>query len=220
MLCGSILFHGALVGTAALWARSPARIDPLPGTTEIGIQDEGTPGPDIGSSEPLPPPAPSEPAAPVVQNSELVDDIPPTIDQDITDPSTPRPPSPIRSTPTKKILTPSRTTAASSSQSTGLSIHSGTSLGNSGNGAPGNSASAIGWRMPKPPYPYALRSQRIQGVAKLRITTDSTGRVSDVVILRSTGNSSLDANTIERVRAEWSGPPNTSTIREVEYKLQ
>ena len=214
MFCGSLVFHGALVGTAALWvhpADTPTKIE----TTEIFIPPGDDPQPiNTGSELPAAPVQP-EPVAPTVQDSNPVNDAPPIVDQEITDPSTPRPVSPPRNTPARKITNASRA-AVPGAQGSGSSSHPGTMAGSPGSGL----GTTTGWRIPKPPYPYALRSQRIQGVARIKITTDSTGRVSDAVILKSTGNSSLDENTIQRVRAEWSGPPNASTVREVEYKIQ
>lgn len=220
MLCGSLLFHGTLVGTAALWPHStPPPTDFIYYCPTIDVVDE--PGPAV-DYKPLDAPtfAPPEITPPEERNSLSETDIPPDLDQEVADPGPAKPVTPPRSTPTRKPTRP-----AVSNMSTGprpnLSTGSvANSVGGFGAGQPGNGTGMVGWKIPKLIYPATLRSQHVQGVAKLKIATDANGHVSEVVILKSTGNSLLDANTVQRVRLTWSGPPNASTVREVEYRLQ
>ena len=61
------------------------------------------------------------------------------------------------------------------------------------------------WRVhaPQPPYPDAARRQHITGSGfyKLRVLI-KTGRVQEVIMLRSTGNKDLDKSAIKTL-AQW-----------------
>ena len=71
------------------------------------------------------------------------------------------------------------------------------------------SAKALALSAPRPAYPYEARRQRItgSGVALLRIDP-TTGRVTEVTMVQSTGSSILDAATVSGLR-QWSFRPGT-----------
>ena len=82
----------------------------------------------------------------------------------------------------------------------------------------GQKVGTAGWRTPRPPYPTAALASRIQGSGSVRITTDASGNVSNVVI---TGpiNPLLDANTRSFARGNWKGPPNQTRTVPVIYRI-
>ena len=86
------------------------------------------------------------------------------------------------------------------------------------NGNPVAGSSTVPWVMPHPPYPAFLRNLPSVSVT-VRITTDSSGQISNVVIARSTGNAALDTYTVSRVRGSWHGPANASHTTEFIYQL-
>ena len=65
---------------------------------------------------------------------------------------------------------------------------------------------------PRPEYPYEARRQRATGSGVALLTVDpTTGSVSDVRMLRSTGNLVLDNATISSLR-RWRFRPGTVSI--------
>ena len=76
-----------------------------------------------------------------------------------------------------------------------------------------------GWRTPKPPYPTAALASRIQGKGSVRISTDGSGNVVNVVITGAI-NPMLDANTRTFARSNWKGPPNSTRTVPVIYQIR
>ena len=74
--------------------------------------------------------------------------------------------------------------------------------------------------MPPPPYTRAVRASQVTGTTTVRITTDAVGRVSNVVIVKTTGSSALDNHTSSYVRNNWHGPPNASRTTEFVYVVR
>jgi TonB family protein len=72
----------------------------------------------------------------------------------------------------------------------------------------------------KPPYPYQARAARLQGSGSVRVVFDGSGHVSSAVIEQSVGSGILDSNTISYAKANWTGPPNTTTTVPITYRLQ
>ena len=212
MLGGSLLVHGGLVGIGALM------VQPEPPIIYVDWQvpeDDGSPPPPVKVTDP-------------VEQPTMVDG--PTATPDVIDLSVPTPPSvpddttfaePASPTPRLKIavkpVAPTRAnTVHTPSSASGM-------LGNGALGSTGASRSAgvATWVMPHPPYPAAIRRLvSAGGLTTVRITTDATGRVSSVVIVRSTGNPMLDAHTVSYVRENWRGPANASRTTEFLYQLR
>lgn len=69
---------------------------------------------------------------------------------------------------------------------------------------------------PWPNYPYEARRSHITGRGVLRIYVDETGRVTDVKVLKSTGNRQLDDAGLTAFR-HWRAKPGTR--REVDMPL-
>ena len=76
-----------------------------------------------------------------------------------------------------------------------------------------------GWHTPLPPYPLIAKSARIQGSGAVRISTDSSGKVTSVVIARPI-NPILDAHTRSFALANWKGPPDSTRTVPVSYQLR
>ncbi len=210
-LSGSLLFHGSLIGVAALWTTHP--VAPISTVTQVDLVDPEPPG------ELLPPAIPpSEPEAPppVLKMAEPVDNPPPVFEPGADDMSlaTPAPHPVVSRTPSHPMTasTGPRTVLAPGHVST-----SGPAGGNSGSGLPG---AGTRWNKPKPAYPAPARLAHIQGNGSVRVTTDASGRVVNAAMVQSTGNPLLDDTTCRAARSGWSGPPNSSLTVPVTYQLQ
>lgn len=218
MVAGSLVFHCALVGLAAIWPAPKSYNLPDP-VTEIGLDDKlgeevqklvvpedaPTPPPD---STPEPTPPPDEAETP-----------PPTEDPDMTEPeATPSPP------PKPKAPRPAATPAPANAKRGAVArpgqvdgnVDSSTRL----TGTPGGSKIGQGWKLPKPNYPYQARASRVQGSGSVRVSTSASGNVISATIVQSAGSGVLDSNTIQFAKSNWSGPPNATTTVPITYKLQ
>ena len=207
-LAGSLLFHGSLIGVAALWPTRP--VAPPLKITEIGLVDPEPPGPQLPpSSQPSEP----DPAPPVAKVSEPTDDQPPIVETDPNDLTL--------STPVPRAATraPSRPSSATSQVRT---THAPGNLpvGGPTSGVSGSPGAGVRWNKPKPVYPPSLRAAHIQGSGSIRVTTDASGHVVSAVITQSTGNALLDDNTCRAAKRDWSGPPNSALSVPVTYRLQ
>ena len=78
------------------------------------------------------------------------------------------------------------------------------------------------WVMPKIPYPHAAMLSHEQGIVRLTMTTDATGKVVKVVVAVPAKQADLPEISKECVRwilAHWSGPPNTTAKTQLEFRL-
>ena len=64
-------------------------------------------------------------------------------------------------------------------------------------------------RAPKPVYPSRARSARLEGVCRLRLSIDRTGRVRGAVVVSSSGHEELDAAALQAVK-RWRFRPATA----------
>jgi TonB family protein len=87
-------------------------------------------------------------------------------------------------------------------------------------GVPGSLKGGGTWSMPHPPYPAAARASHVTGTTTVSISTDATGKVSNVTITASAGNAILDHFTQVYVKDNWKGPPNSTHTTTFEYRLQ
>ena len=213
MVAGSLLFHGSLIGVAALWPVHPKEPAPYI-TTDLG--DEPVPAAD--PQTPAAPPSEAEPEAPVLKAVEPVEDQPPVVEPSIDDMSqatpTPRPAARAASRPNPALST-LHTVRTPGSLSTG-----GPASGTAGIAGAGHPGSGVRWNVPRPAYPAALRLAHVQGSGKVRVTTDGAGRVVDAVIVQSTGSFVLDDQTCRTAKLQWSGPANATTTVPITYQLQ
>ena len=76
------------------------------------------------------------------------------------------------------------------------------------------------WRTPRPPYPTQARMSHLTGTTTVRVTTDASGSVSSVQILKSAGSAILDSSTQGFVKMNWKGPPNSTRDTSFDYRLQ
>ena len=75
------------------------------------------------------------------------------------------------------------------------------------------------WHHSRPPYPAQARMAHIEGSGSVKVTTDASGHVVSAEIVQSVGNGLLDSNTKQYALANWSGPPNSSTVVPITYRL-
>lgn len=213
MLGASLLLHGGIVGIAALWLQP----EPQKGSvvTDIWLDEGGNPPP---ASPSLAAPEPPEPTS----SPDVVVDQPiPTPPESTEDPDFAQIPTPI---PPPRRATPSRAVTAVRTTSPQPDARSA-ATGQPPTGMPGGPSIgaanvAAAWVMPHPPYPHVSAGGRPTGSTTVRIITDASGRVSNVVIVKSTGNPLLDNQTQIFVRMNWHGPPNASRTTEFVYEIR
>ena len=166
--------------------------------------------------EPEPPPPPPEPEPPV---PEPEPEPAPMEKPDFVEPAPPP-----KSTPAPKPKVVAKAAPAPPGAKVGPTPRPGVVGGNvtedKVTGTPGGQKIGNqGWRTPRPPYPPAALASRIQGSGSVRISTDASGNVTNVVV---TGpiNPLLDANTRSFARGNWKGPPNTTRTVPVVYQIR
>ena len=215
-LAGSLLFHGSLIGLAALWPTRPA---PLPvGPTEVGFYDPQPPGesltlPAVSPSEPEPVQPELKVAAPVEPPPQ-----PEEPDNDEMSLSTPVPRPAAR--PVSHPAFPTSAVRPTRAQAGPPTVNgsTGRAAGTPSVGHPGGGSSL--WNTPKPAYPAPFRLARVQGSGSVRVTTNEAGRVVSATIVQSTGNAQLDDHTCRAAKSNWSGPPNSTISVPITYRLQ
>ena len=164
--------------------------------------------------EPGPPEPPPEPPPVPMEKPEFVE----------PRPEPPKPPSkPVAKATPAKPAAPARAAATPAGAKVGPVAREGVVGGNvtqgKTEGTPGGQkVGAEGWRTPRPPYPPAALIARMQGSGEVRITTDASGNVRDIVVTRSI-SSVLDANTRSFARSNWKGPPNATRIVPIIYRI-
>ncbi len=70
----------------------------------------------------------------------------------------------------------------------------------------------------RPSYPESARRKGIQGTTNVRLSLDSSGKVTTAAISKSSGNSALDASALKAAR-RWKFRPATSGGRPVASKI-
>ncbi len=213
MLGASLLLHGGLVGIGALWTPP----DPPPHTVPIDWGD--FPGP--AGPPPVPVPSPTNDpidSTPTPSTPEPTVPTPPVVDdKEFSEPVQTPPPRKLSvSRPPVKPRSV-RTLAAAGSNP---SQPNGGVTGVQSSAVAGPSANGKAWFTPHPPYPARGLNLHVTGATTVRITTDATGQVSNVVIVRSAGNPVLDTQTENYVRTNWHGPPNATRTTEFVYEIR
>lgn len=207
----SIGLHATIFGVASLLPRTVVERFTERPPLEIEVVAAHPPQP---APEPVrpPPPAPKPPPPPpprlVKPPPKLAAvELPPTLEPPPDPVETPRPPPPPTTAPVRRIV--------------GLSLESTVSgggpafaVGNTRMGQtaavaedPGSVVPLPGMPAPpakrvsvKPDYPAALKAQHIQGDVRLEVVVDTTGKVSKVTVISSSGFDELDQAA---VAAAW-----------------
>ena len=212
MVSGAVLVHFSIVEVGAVW-QQPITAPPEDLVT-IVFPDPPDPGVQIlpvVHTAPIETPDPSTPTP----QAPTYADVPPTS-------AVPEMSEPVDATPPPKVKhTLSRATNAPSASNPAHGAATSSSVSGSGSGATPGAARAGTplWITPKPPYPGAMRSARLQGTTTVRIVTDADGNAATVVIVRSAGNASLDRYTQTYVREFWKGPANATRTTEFVYQI-
>ena len=222
MLLGSLLFHAALIGIAALWPDHPAAGKP-PIIVDIGEGPEPPFGPQI-TDLPLSTPAVPGPETPTLPDPPVEtppeDPTPPPFDPEMVELSTPPPPVIHRHQPALATAVHGSTATQPVGHTTGSTGGSGAGLtATSGHPGTGGTVAGASWKTSKPPYPYAMQAARKQGSGSVRVTTNASGGVVSATVVESTGSALLDENTCRYARGFWSGPPNATTVVPITYRL-
>lgn len=168
------------------------------------------------------PPAPPEPPPPPPEPTPAPE--PPPVPEPMEKPEFVEPAPPPKATPAPKPKVIAKAPAAPSRAKTGATPRPGVVGGNvtAGRltGTPGGvKVGTQGWRTPRPPYPATALALRIQGSGSVRISTDASGNVTNVVVTDPI-NPILDANTRAFARDNWKGPPNASRTVPVIYQIR
>ncbi len=216
----ALAIHGAVVGLGAIFQRDnswdvkepPVELDLAdklgdPDVRELVVAD--TPPPE---DQPTPPPEETPPPD---------DTPPPQEDPDMADPEQTPPPNTPK--PAVKPAAPRSTPAPANAKHGPVAqegVVGGNPTGTKTTGTPGGLKVGGTWRTPHPPYPAQARMSHVVGTTTVRITTDASGNVSSVVIVKSAGSAILDSSTQGYVKMNWKGPPNGTKDTTFEYRLQ
>ena len=216
-LAASLVFHGSLVGVAALWPyHIPPKFEPLPPI--VGVPDDPLPPiPDTPEpSTPEPRSMDLAPIDPVVPEPPLDANPPLAWDPEMVEPQ-PATPAPTRpAAPTRPVRSPRSPSNQAAPRSPVTTVRSGSLDLAPGAVRPG----ATSWSVSsKPAYPMSLKAAGIHGSGVVRVTTDNTGRVVAATMTQSTGNSQLDENTCRHARAFWTGPAGSVRDIPITYQL-
>ncbi len=211
-MVGSLVLHGGLVGIASLWT------PPQPEPRSVLVDWFAEPSQSGDPLKPIdvPQSAPTEsPDATVTPESiDPVATPPPTSSEpDIALPAEPTPP--------KRGIAVSKPSASVSRPTSGQTgSHDSATSASVGVPGNGNPSGVSAWVMPHPPFPHMIGRPAAVGQTTVRITTDAAGRVSNVVILKSTGTPALDNHPASYVRNNWHGLPNASRTTEFVYEVR
>ena len=166
------------------------------------------------------PPAPPEPPTP----PEPEPPVPETPPEAMEKPDFVEPAPPPKETPAPKPKVVAKPAPAPPGAKVGPTPRAGVIGGNVTEGKltgtpGGQKVGDQGWRTPRPPYPAAALASRIQGSGSVRISTDASGIVTNVVITAPI-NPLLDSNTRSFARGNWKGPPNATRTVPVIYQIR
>ena len=92
-------------------------------------------------------------------------------------------------------------------------------VGGKPGGTPGGKVGGQGWRTPQPPYSSVARQKRLTGSGTYRVRTDGSGNVISVEVVTSAALE-LDSMIKQGAPGRWKGPPNTTTVVPVTFRLQ
>ncbi len=217
----SLAVHGAVVGVGAIFQRDTSW-DVKEPPVELDLADK-LGDPDVRELVVADTPPPEDQPTPPPEDTPPPDDTPPpTEDPDMADPEqTPPPDTP---KPAVKPKPAPKTAPAPPNAKHGPvaveGVVGGNPAGTKTTGTPGGLKVGQGWKTPHPPYPAQARMSHVTGSTTVRFTTDASGSVSSVVIVKSAGSAILDNSTQGYVKMNWKGPPNSSHETEFVYQLQ
>lgn len=221
MFLGSLLVHSAVVGLGAIFTRDVSW-DVKEPPVELDLADK-LGDPDVRELVVADTPPPEDQPTPPPEDTPPPDDTPPpTEDPDMADPEqTPPPdtPKPKTAPPKPKTGTPAPANAKHGPVAQ-EGVVGGNPTGTKTTGTPGGLKVGGSWRTPHPPYPAQARMSHVTGTTVVRYTTDASGSISSVAIVKSAGSAILDSNTQSYVKMNWKGPPNATNTTTFEYRLQ
>ena len=219
MFLGALVVHGGIVGLGAVFTRDTSW-DVKEPPVELDLADK-LGDPDVRELVVADTPPPEDQPTPPPEDTPTPDETPPPQeDPDMADPeATPPPETPKPSVkPAVKRNTPPPANAKRGPIAV-EGVVGGNPNGTKATGTPG--AKVVGtWSLPHPPYPAQARMSHVTGTTTVRVTTDASGRVSNVTIVKSAGSAILDSSTQGYVRNNWHGPPNATRETSFEYRLQ
>ena len=218
MVFGSLVVHGSLVGIGyAVWQPISKPLE-IP-VTEVDIQAGDPDVRELIVPMDAPTPPPDMPTPPPDMTPPPDDTPPPTEEPDMEEPDKPTP-SPKPKTEVKRYAATPAPPGAKRGEHPQAGVVGGNPNGTKATGIPGGGGSATkGWTTPTPIYPAAARASHIQGSTTVEVTTDASGNIASVTVIKSAGSPILDFNTKSYVKNNWKGPPSSTRTREFSYVL-
>ena len=237
-LLASVALHGVIAALLILWpvveelSGDPAEAQGVSviyeGAPEVGMLESPAAPPELAAVPPapeVPPPPPVAPPPPIVAEAppppvaepppELAEK-PPEPPREVAEAPPERRPPPRQSAPQTAAPQPVRLNAA---------LQGMESFTLEGRTTPPEAADAA--RNRRPNYPEASRRRGEQGVVRVELLVDPSGRVVDVRVLESSGFSTLDAEAVKTVRdwrfrpAQRAGVPVAASITTaVHFRLE
>ena len=230
-LFASVALHGVIAALLILWpaaeelsgdqAEAQGVSVIYEGAPEVGMVESPAAPPELATAPPAPevqPPLPPMPPPPaVVEAPPSPTPPPPPVDLAEVMLPPPPPPAPVAEPPPELVekppepprevaeapperRAPPRQTAAPQPVRLSAALQGMESFTLEGRTTPPEAADAA--RNRRPNYPEASRRRGEQGVVRVELLVDPSGRVVDVRVLESSGFSTLDAEAVKTVR-DW-----------------
>ena len=214
---GAMVLEGSLVGIAAIWPQNKTIEIPPVITEVVDLPSDPVRELILPNEDPIP--TPEEPTPPPDETPPPDDTPPPDMEPEMTL-DTPKP-TPSPGPPKKPAFvrppgTPDPRAKRGPVPQNGV-VGGVPSAARTAGPLPVKNGG--GWSHPQPAYPYQARAAHITGSTTVKVTSDGSGHVANVEILRSAGNAILDNATTSFAKANWKGPPNSSTTVVFEYRF-
>ena len=220
-LVASVALHGVIAALLILWpaaeelsgdqAEAQGVSVIYEGAPEVGMVESPAAPPEVAAVPPapeVPPPPPPMPPPPAVVEAPPLP--PPPVDLAEVMLLPPPPPAPIAEPPREVAEAPperrpppqqsARQTAAPQPVRLNAALQGMESFTLEGRTTPPEAVDAA--RNRRPNYPEASRRRGEQGVVRVELLVDPSGRVVNVRVLESSGFSALDAEAVKTVR-DW-----------------
>ena len=195
----SVIYEGAPEVGMVESPAAPPEVAAVPPAPEVPPPPPPMPPPPAVAKAPPPPPVdlaevtlpPPPPPVPVAESPPELAEKPPEPPREVAEAPPERRPPPRQSAPQTAAPQPVRLNAA---------LQGMESFTLEGRTTPPEAADAA--RNRRPNYPEASRRRGEQGVVRVELLVDPSGRVVDVRVLESSGFSALDAEAVKTVR-DW-----------------
>jgi protein TonB len=212
----ALLFHATLFFGLNSKLVQPAQFDVSSGENAMDVSLEASEEPPSPPATPPPLPLPIPPSQPTPAPLPVEQPVPPKPDDVVVPIVSKAIPFPIFTpTPLPPTATPKHSESIPSSPPTHppSAHHDITHTTEHHEALPGGEKGSAGngkasyLENPEPPYPEAARDAQIEGRVELMVSVNATGIVTNVRLVRTSGEPSLDQSALQTVRTRWKFRP-------------